>query len=301
MKKSEILKSIELRQSTIKDYLSCPLMFRFKHIDKIQPNWRNPAMLHGSVLHKILELLHTSDWALRVEPLYREVFDYFEYEESTIPVYWKGEREKELNKLVINAIEIIEGYRRNLKNQNIKVLYSEQKFRVKIAGYTFTGTIDQVRENVDGSIELLDFKSNKQMPTMPFLYNDHQLNLYTYALKYGEVEINGKWLKPNLLPDYSSWYFLRAHEIRKRTTKNGKIGEEKGRPLIRTQKDVSELRLFKEQLKNLLKVMLKDWHFPNTNHCQICSYTQTCVNRSTLISKNLADEALKLIAETEAA
>ncbi len=304
MKKEEILKKIELRQSSIKDYLACPLMFRFKHIDKIEPNWRNPAMLHGSVLHKILELLHTYDWNLRIDSFYREYFNYFEYEseEANIPVYWKsGDREKELDKLVANAVEIIEGYRSNPKNRNIKVLYSEQKFRVKIAGQIFTGTIDQVRKNPDGTIELLDFKSGKQMPTLPFLYNDWQLNLYTYALKYGELEINGKWVIVNILPDFSSWYFLRAHEIRKRTTKNGKVGEQKGQPLIRTQKDIVLLREFREQMKNLLKVMLKDWHFPNPNHCQLCGYTGTCVNRSTMISKNLADEALKLIAETEAA
>jgi len=299
--KKEIVSAIELRQSTIKDYLACPLMFRFKHLEKIEPNWRNPAMLHGSVLHKILELLHTYDWNLRIDSFYREYFDYFEFEESPIPVYWKGDRDKELDKLVANAIEIIEGYRKNPANQNIKVIYSEQKFRVKIAGYMFTGTIDQVRQNADGSIELLDFKSSKQMPTMPFLYNDHQLNLYTYALKYGEVEVNGQWVKPKLLPDFSSWYFLRAHEIRKRTTKNGKAGEEKGQPLIRTQKSIIELRQFREQMKQLLKVMLKDWHFPNTNHCNLCAYTTVCVNRATLISKNMADEALRLIAETEAA
>ena len=291
-KKREILKTIELRQSTIKDYLLCPLMFRFKHIEGIDPNWRNSAMLHGSALHKIIELLHSENWNLDIEATYRRVFHEleFESEESHIPVFMKDDMEK----LVANAIELIEGYKRNPKNQNIKVLYAEQKFRVKIGGYTFTGTIDQVRENPDGTLELLDFKSGKQMPTLPFLYNDWQLNLYTSALKYGELEIKGRWVKTNILPDYSSWYFLRAHEIRKRTTKNGNKGDEKGEPLIRTQKDINVLREFRMQMKNLLKVMLKDWHFPNPNNCNICGYTSVCVNRKTF------DDALKLI-KTEAA
>ncbi len=46
MTKSEIAKSIELRQSTIKDYLLCPMMFKYRHIEKLKPSFRNLAAHH---------------------------------------------------------------------------------------------------------------------------------------------------------------------------------------------------------------------------------------------------------------
>ena len=58
-KKKEILSQIELRQSTIKDYLSCPLMFKFKHLEGIKPSYRHPAALHGSTLHEAIHLFHS--------------------------------------------------------------------------------------------------------------------------------------------------------------------------------------------------------------------------------------------------
>ena len=155
MTKSEIAKSIELRQSTIKDYLLCPLMFKYRHIEKLKPSYRNPAALHGSTLHKLIEWIHTVNWNLEVSKFYKEVFSYFEYcklEEKDIPVFWKNGREVELAAYEKNAIEILDGYHKRPENQHAKVLYSETIFRVKIAGYMFTGTIDQVRENEDGGL-----------------------------------------------------------------------------------------------------------------------------------------------------
>ncbi len=304
MRKNEIVKTIELRQSTIKDYLLCPLMFKYRHIEKLKPSFRNPAALHGSSLHKLLEWLHTVNWDLDVSKFYKEVFSYFEFckpEECDIPVFWKNGRESELAAYEKNAIEILNGYRKRPENQQAKVLYSETKFRVKIAGYLFTGTIDQVRENADGTIELIDFKSGKNMPSVAFLHNDWQLNLYLYAIRFGELKVNNEWIRPKLHPTFSSWYFLRGHEIRKRNTVNGKVGEEKGIALIRTQKGMPELKQFRLDLSNLLKSMLKSWHFPNPNACSFCSYSEICIKRHQDISSKLVQEAKELLKETEAA
>ena len=304
MRKNEIVKTIELRQSTIKDYLLCPLMFRYRHIEKLDAAFRNPAALHGSTMHKLLELIHDGNFNLDVSKFYKEVFSYFEYckpEEKDIPVFWKTNRDTELAAYEKNAIEILNGYRKRSENQQAKVLYSETKFRVKIGSYKFTGTLDQIRENEDGTTELIDFKSGKQMPSVAFLHNDWQLSLYLYAIRFGELKVNNEWVRPKLQPTYSSWYFLRGHEIRKRTTVNGSAGEEKGTALIRTQKGMPELKQFREDLSNLLKSMLKSWHYPNPNACSFCSYSEVCIKRHKDIPADLVEEAKKLILETEVA
>ena len=275
MTKNEILNSIELRQSTIKDFLNCPLMFRFKHLEQIPENFRHSAALHGIALHKIIHRLHIEDWDLPLKEAYIEALN-DAIEESNIEIRWKETQEKYLE----NALEILNGYKANPINRTFEILYSEVKFRVKIHGHLFTGTIDQVRRDNKGKLELLDLKSAKQRPNNSFLLNDWQLRLYSYALAYGEVQqANGLWVKPQIFVDYASWYFLRAHEIRKRTTVNGKVGEEKGIPLYRTDRSLEDLKLFKMELKYLLNSMLRDWHYCRPDFCVMCHYTHYCKNR----------------------
>ena len=274
MTKNEILNSIELRQSTIKDFLNCPLMFRFKHLEQIPETFRHSAALHGTALHKVIHRLHTEDWELPLRKAYMEALDEA-VAENDIEVRWKETSEKYCD----NAIEILRGYKENPLNSEAEILFSEVKFRVKIWGHMFTGTIDQVRRNPDETIELVDLKSAKQRPSMSFLLNDWQLRLYSYALAFGEIQSNGIWVKPQLFVNFASWEFLRAYEIRKRTTVNGKVGEQKGESLIRTKRTSEDLKLFKMELKALLNSMLRDWHFPNPDHCVMCHYTHYCKNR----------------------
>lgn len=297
MTRTEILKRIQLRQSTIKDYLLCPLMFRYRHVERIEPSWRSSAAMHGTTLHKLIELIHRDKWNLRVEHHYREIFDSLEYdgEEAHIPVFWE-DRDKELAAYEANAIEILDGYRRRHENQVAWVLYAEQPFRVKVAGHYFTGTIDQVRRNPDGSVELVDFKSNRQQPHPAYLANDWQMALYSYALRYGDLWVGGEWIRPRLMVDAAAWYHLRGHEIRKRRTVNGAAGEEKlADPVLRVRKSIEDLRGFREDVRRLLNVMLKDWHYPNPNACSFCGYREICAQRHQAIPVDLIEEARELL------
>ena len=294
MKKKEILSKIQLRQSTIKDYLSCPLMFKFKHLEGIKPSYRHPAALHGSTIHKIIYLFHEEGWDLDIEKEYREIFDCYS-RESDVPIFWKGDPGRELERLVKNGVEILNGYRGNLENILARVIYSEVKFRVKVAGEIFTGTIDQVRENTEGFTDLIDFKSNRQKPTDAFLKNDWQLSLYAYALRFGEMLIAGEWIKPKILPENTTWYFLRNHEIRKTNTMYGKKGEEKGDPIFRSKRSMDDLKRFRVHTKHLLNSMLKDWYYPNTNHCIMCSYKPDCIGGEYQIQEELIDEVKKIL------
>ena len=159
MTKAEILKTIELRQSTLKTWLSCPLMYRFRHIDKLEPAFRYPGTIHGSALHMVLKQLHEGEWNGNLRALYIKALNHYLYasDESHIPVRWKRDMAKEIEALTKNGIEILENYRSKAYNRDAIVLFSEVPFRVKILGYLFTGTMDQCRKNVDGTISLIDF------------------------------------------------------------------------------------------------------------------------------------------------
>ena len=299
MTKAEILETIELRQSTLKTWLSCPLMYKFRHIDKLEPAFRYPGTIHGSALHMVLRQLHEGEWNGDLQSLYTKALNHYLYasDESHIPVRWKGDMHKEIEKLKANAVEILENYRSKDYNKNAVVLFSEVQFRVKILGYEFSGTADQVRLNPDNSVELLDFKSSAQRPNHYAIPNDIQLTLYAYALKYGELLVDGIWVRPNMLVDSVGIYFLRAHEVYKRKVPGKEVGDEKGDPFIRTIKSIQDLRAFRHEIRAQLSAMVKPWYYPNTASCAFCSYATHCVSRNVNVPVKDADMAHELLAE----
>ena len=299
MTKQEILKTIELRQSTLKTWLNCPLMYKFRHIEKLEPAFRYPGTIHGSALHLVLSWLHAGQWRGDLRALYTKALNYYLYasDEEHIPVRWKSDMHKEIEALKVNAVEILENYRSKLYNQDALVIFSEVQFRVKILGYMFTGTIDQVRKNPDGSIELLDFKSSKMRPNQYAIPNDLQLTLYSYAIKFGELLVDGIWVKPNMLVDSVGIYFLRAHEIYKRKVVGKEIGDEKGSPFMRTTKSIQKLRAFRTEIRHQLSAMVKPWYYPNTASCAFCGYAEHCISRNDTMPEKQADRANALLAE----
>lgn len=162
----QFVKSLSpIHQSTIKDYLACPKMFSFKHIEKIKPEVRKPAMLHGTVVHKIIEICHKSYWNFVVAKNYSAIMNDIEFngKDSDINVVWE-DRDKEIAKFTRSAVEIIENYRTKDYNQNCTILMHKTEFKVQIRGIDYEGKIDQVRRLLSGEIVLIDFKSGVTKP-----------------------------------------------------------------------------------------------------------------------------------------
>ncbi len=299
MTKAEILDTIELRQSTLKTWLSCPLMYKFRHIDKLEPAFRYPGTIHGSSLHRCLKLMSEGEIDGDVRSLYIKALNHYLYasDESHIPVRWQCDMAKEIEALTKNGVEILENYRSKAYNRDAIILFSEISFRVKILGYLFTGQIDQVRKNVDGTISLIDFKSSKQRVSQYAIPNDLQLTLYSYALKFGEVLVDDIWVKPNMLVDSVGIYFLRGHEQYVRKMPGKEIGDEKGDPFMMTTKSIQDLRAFRHEIRSQLSAMVKPWYYPNTASCAFCSYATHCISRNDNVPVKDADMAHELLAE----
>ena len=307
-RKAEILNKIQLRQSTIKDWLSCPLMFRFRHVEQLKPSSRSVAAIHGSALHLAIDRLHRLNLSGEVGLVYRDALQEVLAQESDIPVAWKKSKDEDLKGMEEHAVEILAGYCGWRENRNCQLLYSEVQFKVKVAGYDLGGTIDQVRQNSNGEVDLVDLKSGLHRPRSSALKRDWQLSLYAYALKYGWLLINGSWVRVRLNVDRAVIYHLRAHERYKRKSKYGEKGAEKGRPLIVCQKTPWDHQQFKQDLLNLLKLMTRDWPFPNPGACGFCAYQTPCQDRTLLhasphISRVKTDMSelgmLKITAEKE--
>ena len=300
MTRAEIRQQIELRQSSLKDFMLCPLLFKFRHLDGIEPKTRSAKALNGSALHLLMYWLHNGEWGLDVENMYLKAFVHYEHasDESHIPVRFQKDRETDIKRFTDTAIEIVDGYRKRPENKLSRMLYQEVQFRVKILSETFTGTIDGIRQLPDGKVELFDYKSNAMRPNIHAVAADIQLNLYSYAAMWGEFKVGKEWIKPRILPDYSSIYYLPAHKIRKRSSPQGQKGEEFGNPLIRTRKSLEDLRAFRKEAANILKSMLKNWYWANNSTaCAFCQYTDLCQSRNTMVSDSVASRANDLLNE----
>jgi len=243
--------------------------------------------------------MHEGEMDGELRSLYIKALNYYLYasDEEHIPVRWKRDMAKEIEALTNNGVEILENYRNKDYNREAIVLFSEVQFRVKILGYLFTGTIDQVRKGIDGSFALIDFKSSKMRPNQYAIPNDLQLTLYSYALKFGEVLVDDIWVKPNMMVDSAGIYFLRGHEVYKRKVVGKEKGDEKGDPFMMTRKSIQDLRSFRHEIRSQLSAMVKPWYYPNTASCSFCTYATHCVSRNDNIPEKDADLAHVLLAE----
>jgi len=302
MTRSEIRSRIRLRQSSIKDFMLCPKLFQYRHLDGIEAKTRSAKMLNGSALHLLLFWLHHGEWDMDVENMYPKAFAHYEYsnDEGHIPVRFKKDREADLKAFTATAVEIVDGYRRRPENKKSTMLFQEVQFRVKILSELYEGTIDGIRQLPGGKIELFDYKSNAIKPNVHAVRADIQLNLYTYACLWGQFKIGDGWISPHILPDYSSIYYLPAHKIRKRNSPLGEKGSEMGFPLIRTSKSIEDLRAFRKEVSNILKSLLKPWYFRNNSTaCVFCQYTDLCQSENSLVSVSTSSKANALLAELE--
>jgi RecB family exonuclease len=298
--RAEIRSQVRLRQSSIKDFMLCPKLFQYRHLDGVEAKTRSAKMLNGSALHLLLYWLHHGEWDMDVENMYPKAFAHYEYssDESHIPVRFQKERETDLKAFTATAVEIVDGYRRRQENKESRMLYQEVEFRVKILGELFEGTIDGIRQLPDGKIELFDYKSNAIRPNVHAVAADIQLNLYSYSAMWGEFKVGDDWIKPRILPDYSSIYYLPNHRIRKRSSPNGQKGDEFGYPLIRTSKSIEDLRAFRKEVSNILKSMLKPWYYKNNSTaCVFCQYTDLCQSQNPLVTDKAASKANEMLVE----
>jgi len=300
MTRQEIREQIRLSQTVLKDYLLCPKLFEYRHLERLEPKTRSAKALNGSAIHLLMYWLHHGEWDMDVANMYMKAFGHYEFagDESHIPIRWQKDRDTDLNVFISAAIEMIDGYRNREENQKSRILYQEVPFRVKIRGELFEGVIDAIRQLPDGKIELLDFKTNAMRPNEHAVKADVQINLYSFGCRWGEFKVGGEWISPHILPDYSSIYYLPAHKIRKRNGPQGEKGQEMGYPLIRTTKTIQDLRAFREEVSNILKSMLKPWHFRNNSTaCVFCQYTEECQSQNGLVSNMLAGKARDLVSE----
>jgi len=192
-------------------------------------------------------------------------------------------------------IEMLKGYTQKKENREAKIIYSMANFKFSVkpftATYHFAGSIDQLRQNKDGSLELIAFKSGRRRGHRLYeLFLNYELSIYAYALFQGELstdEAGYDWHKPEIIADYLSLYFLQDHYPYRRNGKKRdeggnliafRSGEERGGAIYRTTRSFERLKYIPQEIGRICAAIKRNDFFRMPNFlCQnSCSYRNYC-------------------------
>ncbi len=163
--------------SAVDTYQTCPLKYKFQHIDKIKEP-KSKEQVFGTLVHAVMRYVHSP--AL-VAPSLEDAIDYFSQNWSS-DVF---ENEIEERAAFTQGVKMIQGYYAKNDPADFTVVDLESRFQIEIGNdetgrHTISGSIDRIDKTADG-YEIIDYKTTKKMPSQEKVDNDLQLSIYLRA------------------------------------------------------------------------------------------------------------------------
>ncbi|HUS49157.1 MAG TPA: PD-(D/E)XK nuclease family protein [Candidatus Paceibacterota bacterium] len=247
---------MRISYSSLENFKQCPLKYKLSNIDKIKEP-KSKEAIFGTYIHKVLKWFYQKDPNFpTLDVLLKYYRDY--WPQKTEGFEWKdSEEEKSYFKEGIRILE--EFYNKNIPHKT-SILDLETRFEVVLdehpdkpnGKHILTGVIDRIDKLPDGTLEIIDYKTGKRMPSQKALDKNNQLSLYAIGLKSRWPRIKMEDLKLSL-------YFLKFNE--KINTK-------------RTDKDLEEA---KNKIIDLIHKIEKSDFEPHSSFlCGWCGYRNIC-------------------------
>lgn len=154
-----------LSPSRAADFKQCPLLYRFRAIDRL-PEPPSNAQLRGSVVHSALEQLYGMPAAERgpqtalslVDPAWERVL-------AAHPDLVEGLAEEECGQLLAEARALLSGYYRLEDPTRFDPESCEQRIEVELAdGTLLRGFVDRIDVAGTGEVRVVDYKTGKAPP-----------------------------------------------------------------------------------------------------------------------------------------
>lgn len=179
-------RSPALSASRTKEYLQCPLKFRFQVVDSL-PQPPSEAAVKGTVVHEVLE--HLFD-------LPREIRDEA-HAQQLLPAAWEktlnrdemaAELFEDADRLDIakaDTEELVDSYFRLERPKNLQPRARERFIDVRLSnGILLRGIVDRIDEAADGAIRVIDYKTGRA--PSPRFTGDALFQMRFYALMLRE-------------------------------------------------------------------------------------------------------------------
>lgn len=182
---------MQVRQSDLKTWSKCPLMYRWQHIDQL-PRLQSGSLTFGSIMHVVVLWMETNLLPSGLPDLDRAI-DYFYWlwadptrldPEYEIEYYVRGTNWRKFND---QGPEILRNWSQIIRWDSALTLAREYEFDVPIGdGHVLHGTVDKLeiryraKEN-EWVVMVVDYKTDKKVPTYGYLEEDLQFSAYCYA------------------------------------------------------------------------------------------------------------------------
>ncbi|HZK06191.1 MAG TPA: PD-(D/E)XK nuclease family protein [Actinomycetaceae bacterium] len=176
------MKRAAVSASRAKDFLQCPLMFRFRAIDRI-PEPPSQAAVKGSLVHSVLERLYDLPAVERTEEVAERLVDpqwasLLSRDPECLKMF---DSEPELSAWMGEARALVRAYFRLENPRRLEPAARERFVEVEISdGVLLRGYVDRIDVAPNGATRVVDYKTGKA--PNPRFANEALFQMRFYAL-----------------------------------------------------------------------------------------------------------------------
>jgi putative RecB family exonuclease len=168
---------MRISYSSVGTYQTCPLKYKYQHIDKI-PEPKSKEAVFGTLIHAVMKYIHTPSL---LSPTPEQALDYFAKGWSS-EIY---DNEQEERAAFSQGVAMIQDYLAHNKPSDFNIVDLESRFSIEIGNeetgkHVVSGIIDRIDKTKDG-YEIIDYKTTRKMPSQDKVDNDLQLSIYLKA------------------------------------------------------------------------------------------------------------------------
>lgn len=238
---------MKISYSLIDTFERCPLQYKFRYIDKL-PTPDRPELFFGGLIHKIVQTALKKDPAMpSLEALL-----------AMLEENWKEEVfDSVQNSRAYKSVgqNMIRNFYHDHKPGLTNIVAIEKRFLIPLSEkHVLSGAIDRVDQLPFGPFEIIDYKTNHDLPTADRLAKPLQLSIYDFAAR--ECWPDAKDIK-------LTYYFLK-HNKKIPVPFENLNSEDTKNELIKIADKIEETQEFK----------------PKTGRCDWCDYQERCPKMS---------------------
>lgn len=180
--------------SALSTFQRCPKRYEFKVIEKLKEP-KTKEQVFGTLIHECLRFMFTR------EPLFPTLDQVIQHYYDGFPADWEPaiaeiyQRQGEL---------MLKKFYTSNQPWNFVVLDLESKFEVVLEDqetqktHILAGIMDRIDKLADGSFEIIDYKTQKRLPSQDDVNRDLQLSMYSMGLQKRWPHIQSNQIKLSL-------------------------------------------------------------------------------------------------------
>jgi ATP-dependent exoDNAse (exonuclease V) beta subunit len=167
--------SLRLSYSGLQTYETCPRRYYYGNVLRLPDDSTSAYALRGNILHNAIQWMNLQ----RRDRQFPELADLLGHLDSTWPAdgFDSPAQERQIRH---HCEQLLRRYHTYEQQQEREILGVELSLDARLGRHTVTGRIDCVSRAPDGTVEIIDFKSGKNLPTR----RQQKLQLGIYQLAF---------------------------------------------------------------------------------------------------------------------